>query len=171
MALRRAGVFVAVVVAASVGGWRLGAARPSEVTKVRVVGVIDGDTIEVARPGARTERVRLLGVDTPEIEHPDAPPGSRGADECFGPEAATFTREELAGREVALRFDVVRRDRYGRLLALVESGGERFNDRLLREGYARLLVIAPNGRHARAMLDAELDARHAGRGLWGPQGC
>ena len=45
--------------------------------------------------------------------------------------------------------------------------GERFNDELLRRGYARLLVIAPNRGHAHALLDAELAARHANRGLWG----
>lgn len=161
----------AVATAASAGGWWLGSARPPEVEMARVVAVVDGDTIDVARHGSHVERVRLLGVDTPEIEHPEAPPGSRGFDECFGREAAAFTREELAGREVVLRFDVERRDRYGRLLAFVERGGVRFNDRLLQEGYARLLVIPPNGRHARAMLEAELDARRSARGLWGPQGC
>ncbi|MBI2169081.1 MAG: thermonuclease family protein [Actinobacteria bacterium] len=45
--------------------------------------------------------------------------------------------------------------------------GRRFNDELLRRGYARLLVIAPNGRHGRDLLEAELEARREGRGLWG----
>jgi micrococcal nuclease len=49
----------------------------------------------------------------------------------------------------------------------VDVDGRRFNDELLAGGYARLLVIPPNGRHARAMLDQELEARSAGRGLWG----
>lgn len=44
--------------------------------------------------------------------------------------------------------------------------GQRFEDELLRRGYARLLVIAPNRAHARDLLAAELDARNAGRGLW-----
>ena len=57
--------------------------------------------------------------------------------------------------------------RYGRLLAYVEFDGRRFNDELLTGGYARVLVIPPNGRHGRAMLDEELAARSAERGLWG----
>ena len=59
------------------------------------------------------------------------------------------------------------RDRYGRRLAYVVVDGERFNDELLRRGYARLLVIEPNHAHARTMLSEELDAKRAGRGLWG----
>ena len=59
------------------------------------------------------------------------------------------------------------RDKYGRLLAYVYLGDERYNDRLLKLGYARLLVIPPNGSDARAMLHEEIDARAAGVGLWG----
>ena len=66
-----------------------------------------------------------------------------------------------------LSLDREHRDRYGRLLAYVEVDGARFNDELLRAGYARLLVIPPNGAHGRQMLAEELAARAAGRGLWG----
>ena len=66
-----------------------------------------------------------------------------------------------------LEADIEERDRYGRRLAYVVVDGERFNDELLRRGYARLLVIEPNHTHARTMLRAELDAKRAGRGLWG----
>jgi micrococcal nuclease len=150
-----------MVAAASLGGWRLGAARHDAAGRVAVVtGVVDGDTVEVTWPGGR-DRVRLLGVDTPETVHPDRPV------ECFGPEASAFTKHRLLGRRVTLSFDRVRRDPYGRLLAYVELGGRRFNDELLARGFARLLVIPPNGVHARAMLDLELAARNAGRGLWG----
>ena len=55
---------------------------------------------------------------------------------------------------------------YGRRLAYVYLEGERFNDELLRRGYTRLLVIDPNRAYARDMLDEELDAEHASRGLW-----
>jgi micrococcal nuclease len=124
------------------------------------MGVVDGDTIEVAVAGRR-ETVRLLGVDTPETVHPHRPV------ECFGPEASAFTHSRLLGRTVGLTFDRVRRDRYGRLLAYVEVDGRRFNDVLLAGGYATLLVIPPNGAHGRTMLERELEARRAGRGLWG----
>ena len=156
-------MLVAALAVAALGGWRLGTARSgggTDGTAARVVSVIDGDTIEVAMAGRR-DRVRLLGVDTPETVDEHRPVG------CYGPEASAYTRHRLAGRTVRLRFDRQRRDRYGRLLAYVEIDGRRFNDELLARGYARLLVIPPNGRHGRAMLDEELAARSAGRGLWG----
>lgn len=157
-------VLVAVLAATSLGGWRLGTARlpggRPESPPARVSAVIDGDTVDVVVAG-RTERVRLLGVDTPETVDPDKPIG------CYGPEAAAFTARRLAGRTVRLSFDRQRRDRYGRLLAFVEIDGRRFNDELLAGGYATLLVIPPNGRHGRRMLDEELAARSARRGLWG----
>ena len=152
---------MAVVAAASLGGWWLGVARQGGPGLVRVAAVIDGDTVEVTA-GGRRETVRLLGVDTPETVHPRRPV------ECFGPEAAAFTRARLLGRTVRLSFDRVRRDPYGRILAYVETtDGRRFNDELLAGGYATLLVIPPNGAHGRAMLARELEARRAGRGLWG----
>jgi micrococcal nuclease len=163
--LRRRGsaVIVAVVAAASLGGWRLGTARSPaagpENGAARVIAVIDGDTLDVTWAG-RHERVRLLGVDAPETVDPRRPVG------CFGPEASAFTSRRLQGRAVRLRFDRRHRDRYGRLLAYVEIDGRRFNDELLAGGYARLLVIPPNGRHARTMLDEELAARSARQGLW-----
>jgi micrococcal nuclease len=161
MAHPRAVLLVAVMAAASLGGWRAGSARREPATgETRVTSVVDGDTIEVAWRG-RVERVRLLGVDTPETVHPARPV------ECFGPEASAYTRHALLGRRVRLSFDRVRRDDYGRLLAYVEVDGRRFNDELLAGGYARLLVIPPNGAHGRVMLDRELTARTTGRGLWG----
>ena len=155
-------VVVAILAAASLGGWWLGQARRAATAEWTVVNVVDGDTIDVARgvDGRETDTVRLLGIDTPETHHPTKPV------ECFGPEAASFTKEHLAGRSVQLEVDIEQRDRYGRRLAYVLVDGERFNDELLRRGYARLLVIEPNHAHARTMLREELDAKRAGRGLW-----
>jgi micrococcal nuclease len=151
---------VALLAAASLGGWWLGVARHDASEPIRVAHVVDGDTIEVTVDGRR-ETVRLLGVDTPETVHPGRPV------ECFGPEASAFTHSRLLGRTVRLTFDRVRRDPYGRLLAYVEVDGRRFNDVLLAGGYATVLVIPPNGAHGRTMLERELEARRAGRGLWG----
>lgn len=163
MARSRAAV-VATVAAALLGsacaGWWLGG-RTAATIPAEVTAVVDGDTVVVALADGRTETVRLLGVDTPETVDPEEPV------ECFGPEASAYTHTRLEGRHVRLETDRQRRDRYGRLLAYVEVDGVRFNDELLRLGYATLLVIPPNGAHARALLTAELDARTAGRGLWG----
>lgn len=158
MARTRAAVLVVLVAAALLGGSRLLSSSRGDTTWT-VTEVIDGDTVAIARDG-RTDIVRLLGVDTPETKHPERPVG------CFGPEAAAFTESRLAGRDVLLETDVEKRDRYDRLLAYVTIDGERFNETLLREGYATLLVIAPNDRDGRSLLRAELDARSAQRGLW-----
>jgi micrococcal nuclease len=152
-------VVVAILAAASIGGWWLGRAthgpRPAF-----VIETVDGDTVRV-RVDGRIDTVRLLGIDTPETHHPTKPV------QCFGPEAAAFTRSRLAGRWVTLEDDVEPRDVYGRRLAYVSVDGRRFNDELLQRGYARLLVIPPNGAHARTMLAEELAAKRARRGLWG----
>jgi micrococcal nuclease len=151
---------VAVTAAASLLGWRLGEARRAATT-THVVEALDGDTVTVRLGSGKADTLRILGVDTPEVHHPDRPV------ECFGPEAAAYTASRLDGRDVRLEYDTERRDRYGRLLAHVVVDGRRFGDELLAQGYARLLVIPPNGQHGRAMLQAELQARRDGRGLWG----
>jgi micrococcal nuclease len=151
----------AALAAASGGAWWIGAHRHDARPSARVVEVLDGDTIVVVLAGGERDTVRLLGVDTPETHHPTKPV------ECFGPEASAFTTRRLLGHVVTLEGDVESRDVYGRRLAYVLLRGERFNDELLRRGYARLLVLAPNRGHAHELLEAELAAHDAGRGLWG----
>ena len=170
MAHSRAVVVAIVIAAASFAGWWLGRQDPGATADTSVPGPsrfaavvtapVDGDTVRV-RTARGNETVRFLGVNTPETHHP-----TKGV-ECFGPEAAAFTDRELTGRSIELELDVEHRDKYGRLLAYVIRDGRRFNDVLLARGYARLLIIPPNGVHGRTMLDAELAARRAHRGLWG----
>ncbi len=168
MARSRAVVVVLLLAAASLGGWWAGhdgpGADPRSPGPARfaafVESVVDGDTVDVMT-GRGTDTVRLLGVNTPETHHP-----TKGV-ECFGPEASVFTERRLTGRRVELELDVEHRDRYGRLLAYVIVDGERFNDLLLRRGYVRMLIIPPNGAHGRVMLQEQLAAKRAGRGLWG----
>ncbi len=157
-------VVVAVVVVTSALGWWTGEQHRLATPRVRVLEAVDGDTLVVELPDGSTDTVRILGVDTPETHHP-----TKGV-ECFGPEAAAYTAARLTGRLVRLVGDVEPRDIYDRRLAYVIVDGHRFDDELLRKGYARLLVIEPNRAHARDLLGAELDARNAGRGLWGECG-
>ena len=168
MARSRAGRVAATVallgsLAAALGwGWYTGGRATAGTTyRATVVDTTDGDTIDVQYHNGARDTVRLLGVDTPETHHPRKPV------QCFGPEASAYTRARLLGRDVTLERDAEARDKYGRLLAYVVLDGVRYNDELLRDGYARLLVIPPNGAHARAMLAEELDARQHARGLWG----
>jgi micrococcal nuclease len=154
-------VLVATVLAgSSAAGWWIGHTAHGSDTAI-VVRTLDGDTIEVRLASGATDTIRVLGVDTPETHHPTKPV------QCFGPEAAVYTHRRLLGRSVRLEDDVETHDIYGRRLAYVIVDGARFDDELLRLGYARLLVIPPNEMHARAMLDAELEARRNRRGLWG----
>lgn len=100
--------------------------------------VVDGDTI-VVKINGKKEKVRLIGVDTPESVHPDQ---SRNTPE--GKIASQFTKDHLEGKYVRLETDVQERDKYGRLLAYVYLGDEMFNKTLLKEGLARLMTIPPN---------------------------
>lgn len=127
-----------------------------------VEGVVDGDTIDVTIDGA-DERIRLLGIDTPETKVPERPP------ECFGPEAAARTTSLLpAGTVVRLERDIVARDDYGRLLAYVYRARDDLliNEALVREGYARPMWIAPNGALRDRLIDAAIAAEAADVGLW-----
>lgn len=126
--------------------------------------VVDGDTIVVRYLDGRTDKVRLLGVNTPETHKPNWPI------ECFGPEAEQFTRSKLNGKTITLELDRQARDKYRRLLAYVYLDGRRFDDELLRQGFARLMVIRPNGTYAKAMLSLQLKAQQLRVGLWGQCG-
>jgi micrococcal nuclease len=129
--------------------------------------VVDGDTIDV-RIGGRLERVRLIGIDTPETKKPNSPI------ECFGPEASAFTTSLLpVGTPVRIERDVVGRDDYGRLLGYVYVGdhagrrGELFvNEEIIRRGYATPLSIEPNTTFARTFAAAARDAEADDMGLW-----
>ena len=134
----------------------------AEPGRAEVVRVVNGDTI-VVRIAGEQERVRLLGIDTPESVDPRSPV------ECFGKEAARHLgRLAPPGARVRLVLDVEPRDRFGRLLAYVyrQPGGDFVNLALARDGYAQALTIPPNVAHADAFVAAVADARAAGRGLW-----
>jgi micrococcal nuclease len=125
----------------------------------RVERVVDGDTI-VVRIDGRSERVRYIGVDTPE----SVKPGVRV--QCFAKAAAAANRRLVLGRSVRLEYDAEARDRYGRLLAYVWSGDVLVNAELVRLGYGKPLEIAPNLAHAAELRRLAGAARRAGRGLW-----
>jgi micrococcal nuclease len=123
--------------------------------------VVDGDTIRVLLAG-RSERVRYIGVDTPESRKPGTPV------QCFAKRAAEENRRLVGGERVRLVLDVEERDRFGRLLAYVyRARDDRFvNAALVREGFARTLTIPPNVRFAGRFAALATQARRAGRGLW-----
>ena len=124
-----------------------------------VVRVVDGDTIHV-RIDAGVEKVRYIGVNTPEVHHP-----TKG-EEPGGREAAEVNRRLIEGKTVRLELDVQERDRYGRLLAYVWVGDVMVNAELVRLGYAQVMTVPPNVRYQQLFLKLQREAREAGRGLW-----
>lgn len=137
-----------------------------------VVRVVDGDTIEVKLDSGTVEKVRLIGVDTPETKDPSKPV------EPYGKEASDYTTSKLNGKTVYLELDVQQRDKYGRLLAYVwlaipkstsddELKANLFNTQLLTDGYARLLTIPPDVKYSNQFVKFEQEARTASKGLWG----
>ena len=123
-----------------------------------VTNVVDGDTIDVRFADGQTARVRLIGVDTPEVH---------GEVECYGQAASDFTRGWLLGKQVGLEKDVSETDRYGRLLRYVWVGPQLFNEVLVREGYANVSTYPPDVKYQWRFVEAERAAREEGSGLWG----
>jgi micrococcal nuclease len=124
-----------------------------------VVRVVDGDTILVDL-GGRQERVRYIGVDTPETVAQDRPVG------CFGPEASEKNKSLVEGKSVELERDVSDRDRFDRLLRYVYVDGVMINAELLRQGYGTSVTFPPDVRENSRFRALEREARQARRGLW-----
>lgn len=139
-----------------------------------VIEVLDGDTV-VLRSNLGPRIVRLIGIDTPEVAHPE-----KGR-EPFGPEASAFTKQLLPpGTDVRVELDLEAEDVHGRLLAYVyvedvegewEMGGRRYamaNLEIARSGWATVLTIPPNGVYADLVEAAVAEARRARRGMFAP---
>lgn len=125
--------------------------------RARVQRVVDGDTLLLVGG----ERVRLIGIDTPESVKPDTPP------EPFGHEASAFTKELAEGREVRLVFDRHREDQYGRTLAFVYIGDVLLNEEIVRQGYSRAETRFDfRSDFQTRFVAAEKEARAARRGIW-----
>lgn len=122
---------------------------------------VDGDTLLMRD----RQRVRLLGVDTPETKRENTPV------QPWGPEAHEFTARMVEGKKVRLEFDREHEDRYGRVLAYVYVGDRLLNEELLRAGLGHAILNHP---YSEKMKDrfrrAEREARDAKRGLWSTPG-
>jgi micrococcal nuclease len=135
------------------------ALRPGHSEDATVTRVYDGDTIEALVAG-RSEKIRYIGIDTPEMDD------SRPAVLDMARDAARANRELVGGRTVRLELDVQERDRYGRLLAYVWLGDTLVNEWLVRQGYAAARSFPPNLRHQGRLDEAQREAARADRRLW-----
>jgi micrococcal nuclease len=137
--------------------------NPPAESLAQVVRIIDGDTIEVQKNN-KTERVRLIGVDTPETKHPE-----RGV-ECFGPESTEFTRKLVSGKTVRLKADTIsaNKDRYNRLLryVYVEPTNEHLNAKLIETGHS-IAYTRFDFEKKNEFVQLEQRAKNQALGLWG----
>jgi len=122
-----------------------------------VTRVVDGDTLDVRLTSGKTERIRLIGIDTPE----------RGV--CFTSQATSRTRQLALSKRVVLRGDATQdtRDRYGRLLAYVWiPGGKDLGYQLVAGGFAKVYVYRNAFQRLSAYRNAEAAAKGAATGQW-----
>ncbi|MSR59829.1 MAG: hypothetical protein EXS05_19695 [Planctomycetaceae bacterium] len=126
-------------------------------TEAWVKRAVDGDTL-LLRDG---QRVRLLGVDTPETKREGTPV------QPWGPEAHDFTQRMVEGKKVRLQFDQEHEDKYGRVLAYVYIDDKLLNEELLREGLGHALLKHPYRLAMKQRFrQAEREARDAKLGIW-----
>jgi micrococcal nuclease len=134
-------------------------------TNATVAHVVDGDTLDAKIDGLGTVRIRMLGVDTPEVVDPRKPV------QCFGEDASSFSKKTLAvDSRIRLAADpqADERDMYGRLLRNVYlADGTDYNALLVEQGYARAYTYFPLTPARKVqMIQLQREAKEAGRGLW-----
>ena len=153
--------------------------RRNTVYKAKIERVVDGDTAIVSFIFAdgkkyQKQRVRFLGVDTPETVHPNKPV------QFYGKEASNFTKSQLTDKIVWLQTDVGALDRYNRMLAYVWLSepskkdldnedairAKMYNATLLLEGYAQVMTVQPNSRYSEMFVRFQREAREGKKGLW-----
>ena len=123
---------------------------------IKVTRAIDGDTIEIEGG----EKVRYIGIDTPETVDPRKPI------QCFGVEASKKNKELVEGKTVRLEKDITDRDKYNRLLRYIWVGDTFINLELVKQGFAYSYSYPPDIKYQEQFVKAQQEAREAKRGLW-----
>jgi len=131
---------------------------PADARTATVVYVQDGDSIRVEIDG-QEERVRLIGINTPE------------QGECFGQEARALLDDMIGGQQVLVGIDVEEFDQYGRILGYVWLGDIFVNAELVRQGAALVRGYEPNTSLQAVLDEAEQIAQDAGTGVWSSTAC
>jgi len=133
-----------------------GTSEKTENNLVKVVRVVDGDTIEIEGG----EKVRYIGIDTPETVDPRKPV------QCFGIEASKKNKELVEGKMVRLEKDITDRDKYRRLLRYIYVGDTFINLELVKQGFAYSYSYPPDIKYQDQFVKAQQEAREEKRGLW-----
>lgn len=157
-------VLLILLVVLTQSGWLGKTAKTAETSQPGLYPVnrfVDGDTIVVDMNGTN-ETVRFIGVDTPETHKPNTPV------QCFGPQAAAYTKKLIGVSRVRLQADPLdtNRDRYGRLLRYIYMpNGTLVEDRLISNGYGFAYTIFPFEKIEQFKKD-QSEAQSAHQGLW-----
>ncbi|MDP7115005.1 MAG: thermonuclease family protein [Myxococcota bacterium] len=128
---------------------------------VKLRDVIDGDTVYVDLEDGSYEKIRIIGIDTPEIGWDGEP------DECYAQEARSFLSQQLSGGCFWLTFDADCWDPYDRLLVYVHTEAGFFEVASLEGGYADVMLFDPNTTFAALFYQALGDAQSSDAGMWG----
>ena len=128
--------------------------------KVKVLRVVDGDTFKCMIDG-KEQTVRLIGVDTPESVNPKEEKNT-----VEGKIASEYTKRYLENRDVELEYDIQKADKYGRILAYVWNGDTLFNFKLIRDGIAKPMTIAPNVKYSKIIKNLEKKAVENNKGFF-----
>lgn len=133
-------------------------------TTYEVISITDGDTLRIMYEGKSTP-LRLIGVDTPEINAADEPV------QCYGNEAKEYLDSIVSGKKVYIEQDVSDKDKYDRLLRYVYVDGEMVNELLVKNGYAFASSYPPDTKYQQKMESAEIYAKGAKKGFWASDTC
>ena len=141
--------------------------KPYDKQIIKVVRVIDGDTIEIEEK----IKVRYIGINSPEIYHDST--GKKTGEQCFAQEAYLKNKELVEGKTITLVRDVSDKDKYDRLLRYVyvdpSKSSEQtifVNDYLITNGYAKIMTIKPDIQFSQQFKTAEKEAKEKNLGLW-----
>ncbi len=149
--------FLPLFFLAAILAWGCAPKPQGPLQQAQVIQVIDGDTLVLA--GGK--RVRLLGIDAPEMEKEGRPA------EFLAHKSKAWLADLTQGKVVRLEYDQLRYDHYGRLLAYIFLGDNTLvNAALLRQGLAHVYFHPPNVRYRESLLAAQTEAMDARRGLW-----
>jgi micrococcal nuclease len=137
--------------------------KPDESLKIqlKVVQVVSGQSLEVVGTAEQPNlisRVRLLGIDTPDLQQ-----------RPWGHEAKQRLEALIEGKPVTLEFDMQAKDKFGRTLAYVWKDGVLLNEQLVKEGYALFIARSPNHKYDQRLERAQQWARLMGVGIWDPE--
>ncbi len=146
------------------------AAKSASAKYYKIEKVYDGDTLRMDNG----KKIRLIGIDCPESQHnqklkKDSSRSRQNVDDMIkmGKEAAFFTKKLALGKRARLEYDARRKDKYGRDLAYVYlEDGTFLNAEIVRQGYASVLTVPPNVKHAEKFQQYYRQAREKKLGLW-----